>query len=88
MPVVTKQMIAEHSREIEVRNDVEKYGFVANTGGSTGKPLRVFRDKRHFWQAYLSPYQEFAEQALNFVNETAKSPLVRLYAYAGAIFVC
>ena len=33
VPVVTKQMIAEHSREIEVRNDVEKYGFVANTGG-------------------------------------------------------
>lgn len=141
VPVVTKQMISEHSREIEVRDAVEKYGFVANTGGSTGKPLRVFRDKRHFWQApfwrfygwhvgrkcgcpfadvpiwgmdqayldrslyrftsdelkqrtinfwpiqyyYLSPYQEFAEQALNFVNETTKSPLVRFYAYAGAI---
>ena len=51
VPIVTKQMIADHSEEFEVKGDIEKYGFVANTGGSTGKPLRVFRDKRHFWQA-------------------------------------
>lgn len=51
VPIVTKQMIADYSRDVEVEGDVEKYGFAAHTGGSTGKPLRVFRDKRHFWQA-------------------------------------
>lgn len=51
VPIVTKQMISDHSDEFEVKEDIEKYGFVANTGGSTGKPLRVFRDKRHFWHA-------------------------------------
>lgn len=56
VPIVTKQMIADHSREFEVDGLIEKYGFAAHTGGSTGKPLRVFRDKRHFWQ---SPWWRF-----------------------------
>lgn len=56
VPIVTKQMIADHSEEFEVKGAIEKFGFVANTGGSTGKPLRVFRDKRYFWQA---PYWRF-----------------------------
>lgn len=56
VPIVTKQMIADHSREFEVKDTIEQYGFAAHTGGSTGKPLRVFRDKRHFWQ---SPWWRF-----------------------------
>lgn len=51
VPIVTKQMVADFSRDFEVKGAVEKFGFAAHTGGSTGKPLRVFRDKRHFWQA-------------------------------------
>lgn len=51
VPVVTKQMIADYSEEFEVKEVIGRYGFVANTGGSTGKPLRIFRDRRHFWQA-------------------------------------
>ncbi len=142
VPIVTKQMIANHSAEFEVEGGiVEKYGFVANTGGSTGKPLKVYRDKRHFWLApfwrfygwhvgrecgmalpdvpifgmdyayldrtqyrfteqelkqkdinfwpikysYLSPYAEFERDVDKFVKQIAQSPLVHLYAYAGAI---
>lgn len=142
VPIVTKQMIAEHSSEFEVGGGiVDRYGFVANTGGSTGKPLKVYRDKRHFWLApfwriygwylgrkcgnpfsdipvfgmdqayldrtqyrfsaqelnqrdvnfwpikyyYLSPYAEFKNDVDSFVAQISKSPLVRLYAYAGAM---
>lgn len=56
VPIVTKQMIADYSREFEVADVIDEYGFAAHTGGSTGKPLRVFRDKRHFWQ---SPWWRF-----------------------------
>lgn len=44
-------MISESSRDVEVKEFITDFGFPAHTGGSTGKPLRVFRDKRHFWQA-------------------------------------
>lgn len=141
VPIVTKDMIAKHSNEFEVKDAIEKFGFVANTGGSTGKPLRVFRDKRHFWQApfwrfygwhlgrkpgdvgldtniwgmddasidrskyrftpqewnqrsvafwpiqfyNLSPYTEFSDTVAKFVEELAKSPSARIYAYAGGL---
>lgn len=51
VPIVTKQMVSDFSRDIEIEKVIKDYGFPAHTGGSTGKPLRVFRDKRHFWQA-------------------------------------
>ncbi len=141
MPIVTKQMIAEFSSEFEVKDAIDKYGFVANTGGSTGKPLRVFRDKRFFWQApywrfygwhvgrklgnvgldtfvwgmddasidrskyrfserewvqrsvsfwpmqfyNVSPYAEFSDTVAGFVEELAKSPCAKIYAYAGGL---
>lgn len=141
VPIVTKQMIAEYSSEFEVKDAIDKYGFVANTGGSTGKPLRVFRDKRFFWQApywrfygwhigrklgnvgldtfvwgmddasidrskyrfterewvqrsvsfwpiqfyNVSPYAEFTDTVAGFVEELAKSPCAKIYAYAGGL---
>lgn len=141
VPIVTKQMIADYSDQIQVTEDVDKYGFVANTGGSTGKPLKVYRDKRHFWMApfwrfygwhvgrksgspfaevpifgldhayldrsqyrftknelkkrdesfwpikyfYLSPYSEFSDQVCDYVKQLSASPLVSMYAYAGAV---
>lgn len=51
VPIVTKEMIADFTHDVEVKSVIDKFGFAAHTGGSTGKPLRVFRDKRHFWQA-------------------------------------
>lgn len=141
VPIVTKQMVAEHSREFEVKDVIEKYGFAAHTGGSTGKPLRIFRDKRHFWQApwwrfygwhlgrecgnpacdvpiwgldeasidrsscrttseqirqreisfwpkkfmNLTPYAEFEDVVGQFVEELSKSPMAKIYAYAGGL---
>lgn len=141
VPIVTKQMIADHSRDVEVKEYIERFGFAAHTGGSTGKPLRVFRDRRHFWQApwwrfygwhvgrkpgdpecdepiwgldeasvdrsyyrsseewlrqrdisfwpkkyiNLSPYAEFEENVDGFIRELGKSPLAKMYAYAGGL---
>lgn len=141
VPIVTKQMIADNSSDFEVKEDIGKYGFIANTGGSTGKPLRVFRDRRHFWQApywrfygwhlgrtvgnpetqqplwgmdqsyigrdqyrfsevelrqrqvsfwpiqysYLSCYSDFSTEAPRYLEEIAKSPMLRIYAYAGGM---
>jgi phenylacetate-CoA ligase len=141
VPIVTKQMVADNSSDFEVKEFIERFGFSANTGGSTGNPLRVFRDRRHFWQApfwrfygwhlgrecgnpdcytpiwgldeanitraqfwhtgerlrskqvafwpknffYLSPYSSFAKDVDKFIAEVSKSPLAKIYAYAGGM---
>lgn len=46
VPVVTKDMVRDFSDQIQVPGEIEKWGRANNTGGSTGKPLKVFNDKR------------------------------------------
>lgn len=46
VPVITKQMIREHSEDLKVPGEIDKYGRSNNTGGSTGIPLKLFNDKR------------------------------------------
>lgn len=50
VPVVTKQMVRERYSDMIVGGlegeDLRKYGRAFNTGGSTGKPLLVYNDRR------------------------------------------
>ena len=46
VPVVTKDMVRENFEKIKVPGEIEKFGRANNTGGSTGKPLKVFNDRR------------------------------------------
>lgn len=49
LPIVTKEMIRSHFEEFIAHGTIEKYGASFNTGGSTGIPLRIYRDKRGLW---------------------------------------
>ena len=46
VPCITKDMVREFSNEIQIPAEIEKIGRANNTGGSTGKPLKLFNDKR------------------------------------------
>lgn len=46
VPVVTKDMVRQFSDEIKVLDEINEFGRANNTGGSTGKPLKIFNDKR------------------------------------------
>lgn len=46
VPCITKDMVREFSNEIQIPGEIEKFGRANNTGGSTGKPLKLFNDKR------------------------------------------
>ena len=56
VPILTKAIVREHARDL-LASDADPQGLIPNaSGGSTGKPLQFYQDRKYWDYAYASQW--------------------------------